>query len=203
MKELKRNYDAIWEELRKQPFALPIPTSGRIAADMPDPAERQRVFDAVWETGGFRFIFESFDDLIINQEHQRRGLRVRPQQDPDDRQGPRDRRAAVPDRPSRSAPNACRSGTSTTRPSTATTSTWSASQDNPIERITPNGVRLADGSEHEVDVIVFALGFNAITGALAEVDIRGRGGREAEREVGRTERPPTSAWRSTSSRTCS
>ncbi len=45
----------------------------------------------------------------------------------------------------------------------------------PIEAITPTGVR-AHGREHEVDAIVFATGFDAMTGALDKIDIRGRGG---------------------------
>jgi cyclohexanone monooxygenase len=46
----------------------------------------------------------------------------------------------------------------------------------PIRRITPTGV-LAGETEHPVDVIVFATGFDAMTGALMAIDIRGRGGR--------------------------
>ncbi|UZF48310.1 hypothetical protein [Rhodococcus rhodochrous] len=42
----------------------------------------------------------------------------------------------------------------------------------PIERITPGGIRLASGEEIELDVIVFALGFNAFTGALNEAGVR-------------------------------
>jgi cyclohexanone monooxygenase len=38
--------------------------------------------------------------------------------------------------------------------------------------ITPSGVRVA-GTEHAVDAIVFATGFDAMTGALAKIDIRG------------------------------
>jgi cyclohexanone monooxygenase len=45
----------------------------------------------------------------------------------------------------------------------------------PIRRITPTGI-LAGDTEHEVDLIVFATGFDAMTGALAAIDIRGRGG---------------------------
>ena len=46
----------------------------------------------------------------------------------------------------------------------------------PIERITPNGVVVA-GEEHVLDCIVFATGFDAMTGAVLGIDIRGRGGR--------------------------
>ena len=46
----------------------------------------------------------------------------------------------------------------------------------PIERITPAGVRTKTG-EHPLDIIVFATGFDALTGPLLRMDIRGRGGR--------------------------
>jgi cation diffusion facilitator CzcD-associated flavoprotein CzcO len=44
-----------------------------------------------------------------------------------------------------------------------------------IERITPDGVRTEQG-DIAVDVIVFATGFDAMTGALDRIDIRGRNG---------------------------
>jgi cyclohexanone monooxygenase len=46
----------------------------------------------------------------------------------------------------------------------------------PITRITPRGIATAD-REFEVDVIVFAIGFDAMTGALLDIDVRGAGGR--------------------------
>lgn len=45
-----------------------------------------------------------------------------------------------------------------------------------IEHITPTGV-MVDGSEQEVDCLVFATGFDAMTGALNNIDIRGKGNR--------------------------
>lgn len=45
----------------------------------------------------------------------------------------------------------------------------------PIEEITAKGVRTSAGL-FEVDVIIFATGFDAMTGALLRMDIRGRGG---------------------------
>ena len=46
----------------------------------------------------------------------------------------------------------------------------------PIKTITRKGV-LAGGVEHAVDDLVFATGFDAMTGALLAIDIRGRSGR--------------------------
>ena len=45
----------------------------------------------------------------------------------------------------------------------------------PIERITPKGVKTTD-AEYELDVIIFATGYDAVTGALNGIDIRGEGG---------------------------
>ncbi|MGI8662099.1 MAG: flavin-containing monooxygenase [Acidimicrobiales bacterium] len=46
----------------------------------------------------------------------------------------------------------------------------------PIEAITPGGIRTTAG-DHELDCIVYATGFDAMTGALLRIDIRGRDGR--------------------------
>jgi cyclohexanone monooxygenase len=47
---------------------------------------------------------------------------------------------------------------------------------NPIAAVTPAGLRLADGTEHAFDALVFATGFDAMTGALTRIDIRGAAG---------------------------
>ena len=47
----------------------------------------------------------------------------------------------------------------------------------PIERITPTGIKTAD-REFEFDLIVYATGFDAITGSLDRIDIRGTGGQK-------------------------
>lgn len=45
----------------------------------------------------------------------------------------------------------------------------------PIESVCPNGIQTASGL-HELDVIIYATGFDAMTGALNRIDVRGRGG---------------------------
>jgi cation diffusion facilitator CzcD-associated flavoprotein CzcO len=47
--------------------------------------------------------------------------------------------------------------------------------EHPIDEITPDGIRVGDET-YELDVIVFATGFDAMTGALNKIDIVGRGG---------------------------
>jgi cyclohexanone monooxygenase len=46
---------------------------------------------------------------------------------------------------------------------------------NPIEQISPNAVR-AGGKDYDVDALVLATGFDAMTGSVAKIDIRGRNG---------------------------
>ena len=48
-------------------------------------------------------------------------------------------------------------------------------KETPIERITPKGLKTSD-REYEFDVIIYATGFDAFTGALTQIDIRGAGG---------------------------
>jgi len=45
----------------------------------------------------------------------------------------------------------------------------------PIERITPNGVRTS-ATEHAFDILVYATGFDGVTGAFDRIDFRGPGG---------------------------
>ncbi len=45
----------------------------------------------------------------------------------------------------------------------------------PIEAVTPDGLRTA-AAEFALDSIIFATGYDAVTGALARIDIRGRNG---------------------------
>jgi len=47
---------------------------------------------------------------------------------------------------------------------------------NPIDRIEARGIRMRDGTFHELDTLVMATGFDAMTGALLRIDLRGSGG---------------------------
>lgn len=50
-------------------------------------------------------------------------------------------------------------------------------QKTPIERVTPKGILTSDGKEHELDVLIYATGFDAITGAFSPIDWQGKNGR--------------------------
>lgn len=48
-------------------------------------------------------------------------------------------------------------------------------EETPIERITPKGIKTSD-AEYEFDMIIYATGFDAITGSFHRIEIRGTGG---------------------------
>ena len=137
------------------------------------PGDRRRRFEERWEHGGFSFM-ASFADLLQSQEandaaagfvrEQIRGIVHDPE---------------VADRLSPHNVIGCKricldSGYFETynRPDVSLVDVSSSA----IERITRSGVRV-DGRDHELDAIVFATGFDAMTGALTRIDIRGRDGR--------------------------
>lgn len=49
-------------------------------------------------------------------------------------------------------------------------------RETPIEQVTETGI-IAGGRHHEFDMLVLAIGFDAMTGAMTRIDIRGRGGK--------------------------
>lgn len=53
---------------------------------------------------------------------------------------------------------------------------------NPIAEIIPEGVKLTDGTVHELDIIILAVGFDAGSGAMARIDITGRDGMNLREE---------------------
>lgn len=50
-------------------------------------------------------------------------------------------------------------------------------QKTPVARITPTGIETADGKHHDLDVLVYATGFDAITGAFSAIEWHAKDGR--------------------------
>jgi hypothetical protein len=49
-------------------------------------------------------------------------------------------------------------------------------KENPIVEVVPGGVRMNNGTEHELDVLVLATGYDQVTGPMKQIDIRGKDG---------------------------
>jgi cation diffusion facilitator CzcD-associated flavoprotein CzcO len=69
--EIKANYEQIIRKCRNHSFGMAFDSPvGRNLADTP-PEEVQRILEEHWPRGSFRFVFETFDDLIVNAESNR------------------------------------------------------------------------------------------------------------------------------------
>lgn len=137
--------------------------------------ERRAVFDDRWERGGFRLFIDSYGDILTDQdandtaaEYIRGRIRERVQ-DP------------------ATADLLCPTGYpyGTKRPPLETDYYEAFNREsvsvvdvraNAIAAVVPEGVRLADGTVHELDVLVMATGYDACTGPLLAMNITGRGG---------------------------
>ena len=148
----------------------PWPIVDRSALET-SPEERQALYEAAWETGGLRFR-ATFRDLVVDKAaNDTAAAFLR-----------RKIREIVKD-PATAAkladidhPYAAK------RPPIDTDYFETFNRDNvklvdiradPIERITPRGIRTRD-AEYPLDIIVFATGFDGMTGSLVRMDIRGR-----------------------------
>ena len=134
-------------------------------------AERQAEYEKRWKSGGTSFI-AAYNDLFFNKAANDTAAQFVREQI----------RATVknPDIAERLIPTDYPIGTKRLCADTNYFETYNRDnvslvdiRHNPIEALTPTGLR-AGGTEYEFDAIVFATGYDAVTGALAAIDIRGR-----------------------------
>lgn len=171
--DVKRNYDLIWEQVRKSVVAFGFEESA-ITYDSVSPEERQAIFERAWQNGGgFRFMFETFADIATNEEANKGAqdfIKAKIAQIVND---PETARKLMPKDLYAKRP-LCDSGYYATynRDNVELIDV----KQNPISEITPRGVRTADGVEHELDTLIFATGFDAVDGNYRRFDLRGRDG---------------------------
>jgi cyclohexanone monooxygenase len=158
------------------PYDAPRPSA---VAD-PD-AQREQVYDKYYRRGGFQMLISTYGDLLFSKEANDTAA-----------QYIRDRiadRVRDPGLAELLSPTDHAYGTK--RPPMETDYYETFNRDNvtlvdvraaPIEAVTPTGLRTADGTERELDVIVLATGFDAFTRALLNMGIVGRDGLTLERK---------------------
>ena len=171
--QVKADYPDLWHKARLSGFGLPYAVEERSATDF-TPEERQPIFEAAWAKGGFYMGLETFSDYLVSKESNdtvSEFIRSKIRQMIND---PAVGELLAPkDHPF-----------FTKRPPLENGYYESFNRDNvtlldarsvPIEEITPRGVRTGEG-EYEVDAIVYATGFDAMTGTLFGMGITGRDG---------------------------
>jgi cation diffusion facilitator CzcD-associated flavoprotein CzcO len=171
--DIKARYQQIWSKARAHAFAMPYESSGRTAATTPD-AERRTIFEEGWAKGGFRYMFETFDDLLVDSAANEAASDFI-----------REKIKEIVVDPV-TAEMLCPQGYpyGTKRPPAGHFYYEAFNRKNvelvnisksPIQEITESGIRTADG-HHDLDVIIFATGFDVYTGPFTSIDIVGEGG---------------------------
>ncbi len=170
---IKENFDEIRQTMRQASNGHPFLIEKRKVFDV-SAEERKEIYEKAWEVGGLRFraVFEDLlaDTAANDTAKQFLTDKIREiVKDPETAE-----KLADIDHPYAAK-----------RPPIDTDYFEAFNRDNvtlvdvrsdPIEAITPKGIRLKSGAEHELDIIVFATGFDAMTGALLKLNITGRDG---------------------------
>jgi cyclohexanone monooxygenase len=170
---VKADYAGLRDRNRRMPSGLGSRVAWNTGSVLDaSPEERERAFEETWKLGGFMFL-TAFGDMTLRPEANaiaadfvRRKIR----------QIVRDPEVAALLSPEQVL------GCKRLCLDTEYFETYNRSNVRlvdisraPIDAITPSGL-LAGGREYALDCIVFATGFDAMTGALLAIDIRGRGG---------------------------
>ena len=169
--EVKPNYDEIWNKARWSQSGFPLELSERLAMEVSE-EERLETYESLWAQGGFRFLHASFKDIRTDVEANDTAAEfVRSKI----RQIVRD-----PETVSKLLPTDHPLGSKRALIDTNYYETYNRDnvelidiRSSPIQEITPSGIRAGD-REFEFDTIVFATGFDAMTGSFLRMDIRGR-----------------------------
>ncbi len=173
--EVKADYPRIRTESRRMPAAIGSRIDWNETATFEvDEPERHRALEARWERGGIGFL-GVFSDMGLNREANEVAAEFVREKI----------RAAVDDSKiaERLMPDTV-IGCKRLCLDTDYFETYNRDNvelvtiaDDPITEITPGGL-VRDGKQYEFDVIVFATGFDAMTGSLLAMDVRGRDGRQ-------------------------
>ena len=169
---IKENADTIRrltrETLNGQPFRIEQRKALETPAD-----ERDKLYEAAWERGGLQFR-ATFEDMMASKEANDTAAEFVKKKI----------RQIVKDPKTAAILSDIDHPYAGKRPPIDTDYFETYNRDNvtlvdvkaaPIQEITPDGIRTADG-EYPLDIIVFATGFDAMTGPLLALDITGRDG---------------------------
>lgn len=171
--EIKSRYADFRAEAKATPIAFIFPTHTDSALDATE-AERQERFEQQWRVGGLPFA-AAFGDLMTNDEANKMVVEFWRSKM---REIVKDSETAdllTPDQVygCKRIPSGTNYFETYNRPNVTLVDVSGTG----VEKFTENGI-LAKGQEHEVDAIVMATGFDALTGSVVAIDITGRDGRK-------------------------
>ena len=172
VKHTRENYDEIWRLARAGTNGHPFTISEQSALAVSD-AERRDIYEKAWERGGLRFR-ASFSDVLQNADANLTASNFLRSKIKDVVKDPAVAEMLTP----------YDHGFATKRPPIDSGYFETFNRDNvllvdikaePIVEITPKGIRTTR-QEYELDIIVFATGFDALTGPLVNLNISGSQG---------------------------
>jgi len=174
-KEIKENYDDIIAKCRNHSFGMAFDSPvGRTIADT-SPEGVQKVLEEHWPRGSFRFVFETFDDLLGDSESNKVAGDFVINKMKERVKDPEVAEMLTP----KGYPFFAK------RPPLDHNYYEAYNRDNvklvdindgePIVEFTETGIHTTE-NEYEFDIIVLATGFQAYTGAQEALPIRGRNG---------------------------
>jgi cation diffusion facilitator CzcD-associated flavoprotein CzcO len=173
----KANYQEIRRRTKITAGGIPIPSPVRSALEM-SAAERAAVCEEAWRRGGIWFLDGTFTDTVTSPEANAviaDFVRAKIGQIVDD--------PAVADK---LMPRTHAWGTKRVPVGSDYYETYNRPnvslvdlRADPIEQITPRGIRTRS-AEHPLDVIVYATGFDALTGSVVRLGVAGRDGDRLE-----------------------
>ncbi len=172
-RDWKARYAQQRETQRRSMLGVAIPPGERAANETPDDEVRQ-ILQERWEQGGGMPVLLSFTDFLVDEGANAKAADFVRGKIRETVQDPEVAELLVPRGFPIGAKRLCQDEgyfETFNRDDVTLVDVRSV----PIEEITPTGVRTTEG-EYEVDVIIFATGFDALTGALLAIDIRGRDG---------------------------
>jgi len=169
---MKENYRAYRKAQRHSGFGVPVELPTRSALEVADD-ERDEAFEVAWESGSLVNLLLAYNDLATNQEANDTARAWIHRKIHSIVEDPRVAADLCPEYPVGTKRPCLDTGYYETfnRPTVHLVNLQRA----PLVEVTERGIRTAD-REYEVDAIVYATGFDAMTGSLNNVDIRGRDG---------------------------
>lgn len=173
MAHVRENYDEIYARAAAHPFGVDMEPAPYSALEV-DADERRRIFESKWNEGGFHFANECFNDLATNHEASELASEfIRSKI----REIVKDPATAALLSPTTYSFNGKRVPTGHGYYNTFNLPHVHLidTESEPITEVTERGLRVGD-TDYELDVIIFATGFDAMTGTLTNIDIIGRGG---------------------------
>ncbi|CAF3078367.1 unnamed protein product [Rotaria sp. Silwood2] len=179
---LKAEYEQWWKsnyaEYRRQifeaPFGFIVKNNRNVSAMAITSEERQHELEKSWQNGGLDFLL-SFNDLFVNKESNDVAAEFVRTRIRETVKNPEVAEALVPQNYPIGTKRLC-VDSNYFQTFNRDNVTLVDLRNGPIDEITPSGIRIKE-KVYEVDDIVFATGFDAMTGALLEINICGRSGK--------------------------